>query len=128
MPGTALVPALQEALHTAPNARRFMLYESATGEGEELTVPFPLAGEGQGGGNGVTVLAWRITDTCKEVIDGIVRRTVPRDTLVDAGGPWMFRRGELARALHAVGSGGDVSNLVDLCRIARLRVRVLIHQ
>ena len=76
----------------------------------------------------VTVVAVPITDTCKEVVDGLVRRTIPRDTLVDTRGPWTFGRETLILALDHVGTGSDISNLIELSRAARLRVRVLIPQ
>ena len=79
-------------------------------------------------GADVTVLAVPVTDTCKEVVDGVVRRTMPRDALVDARGPWTFRRETLMQALDRVGTGAEIGNLIDLCRAARLRVRVLIRQ
>jgi 2-C-methyl-D-erythritol 4-phosphate cytidylyltransferase len=77
-------------------------------------------------GADVTVIAVPVTDTCKEVVDGLVRRTIPRDTLVDARGPWTFRRDALMLALNRIGAGAEISNLVELCQAARLRVRVLI--
>jgi 2-C-methyl-D-erythritol 4-phosphate cytidylyltransferase len=89
----------------------------------EWNFPPPLAGEGQGGGL-VLVNAVPITDTCKEVVDGLVRRTVPRDALVDVRGPWLFDRSELISALDAA-STSDVATLLDLCRAVHLRVRVL---
>jgi hypothetical protein len=58
----------------------------------------------------------------------MVRRTIPRDTLVDARGPWAFRREALLQALDGVGTGADISNLIELCLAARLGVRVLIPQ
>ena len=79
-------------------------------------------------GADATVVAVPVTNTCKEVVDGLVRRTIPRDTLVDARGPWAFQREALMQALDRVGTGSDISNLIDLCRAARLRVRVLIPQ
>jgi 2-C-methyl-D-erythritol 4-phosphate cytidylyltransferase len=79
-------------------------------------------------GTSVTVLAVPVTDTCKEVADGLVRRTIPRDTLVDACGPWTFQREALIQALDRAGNGADISNLIELCQAARLRVRVLIRQ
>jgi hypothetical protein len=147
--GPDLVARLRQALDGAPNAKRFFLIPPPlAGEGQGgglgLNFPPPLPGEGSGppahasraeramrafealGGGLVLVSAVPISDTCKEVVDGLVRRTVPRDTLVDARGPWMFDRGELVRALDAV-STADVTNLVDLCRAAHLRVRVLIQ-
>ncbi len=78
-------------------------------------------------GADATVVAVPITDTCKEVVDGFVRRTIPRDTLVEAGGPWTFRRDALMLALDRVGTGAQV-NLIELCQAARLRVRVLIQR
>jgi len=91
-------------------------------------IPSPLAGEGQGGGYEVTVVAAAVTDTCKEVVDGMVRRTIPRDTLFDARGPWTFRRDALMLALDRVGTAAQISNLIELCQAARLRVRVLIQR
>ena len=79
-------------------------------------------------GADATVVAVPVTDTCKEVVDGFVRRTIPRDTLVEARGPWTFRRDPLMLALDHVGTGAQISNLIELCRAARLRVRVLIPQ
>jgi 2-C-methyl-D-erythritol 4-phosphate cytidylyltransferase len=79
-------------------------------------------------GADVTVLAVPVTDTCKEVVGGLVRRTIPRNTLVDARGPWTFRREALAQALDRVGTGPDINKLIELCRAARLRVRVLIPE
>jgi 2-C-methyl-D-erythritol 4-phosphate cytidylyltransferase len=77
-------------------------------------------------GADVTVIAVPVTDTCKEVVDGLVRRTIPRDTLVDARGPWTFRRDALMLALDRIGAGAEISNMIELCQAARLRVRVLI--
>ena len=76
-------------------------------------------------GADVTVIAVPVTDTCKEVVDGLVRRTIPRDTLVDARGPWTFRRDALMLALDRIGAGAEISNMIELCQAARLRVRVL---
>jgi 2-C-methyl-D-erythritol 4-phosphate cytidylyltransferase len=84
-------------------------------------------GEGRVGAD-VTVVGGPVTDTCKEVVDGLVLRTIPRHALVDARGPWTFRREALMQALDRVDIGADISNLIELCRAARLRVRVLIPQ
>jgi 2-C-methyl-D-erythritol 4-phosphate cytidylyltransferase len=115
------VSRLRQALDAAPNATRFVVNFAP-----------PLAGEGQagrlggqGGGYDVSVVAVPVTDTCKEVVDGLVRRTIPRDTLVEARGPWTFRRETLVEALDRVGTGAGISNLIELCRAARLQVRVL---
>ncbi|HXN57121.1 MAG TPA: 2-C-methyl-D-erythritol 4-phosphate cytidylyltransferase [Candidatus Angelobacter sp.] len=77
-------------------------------------------------GADVTVVAVPVTDTCKEVVDGLVRRTIPRDALVDARGPWTFQRDALMLALDRIGAGAEISNMIELCQAARLRVRVLI--
>jgi len=92
-----------------------------------MNFPSPSGG-GQGGGYDVSVVALPVTDTCKEVVDGLVRRTIPRDTLVDARGPWIFRRDALMLALDRVGTAAQISNLIELCQAARLRVRVLIQR
>ena len=87
--------------------------------------PPPLAGEGQGGGD-ISVVAMPVADTCKEVADGLVIRTVPRDSLVIAVGPWSFSREALARALATVaGRESQVDSLVALCEISGVRVRVI---
>jgi 2-C-methyl-D-erythritol 4-phosphate cytidylyltransferase len=106
------VSRLRQALDTAPNATRFV-----------LNFPRPLSGWV---GADITVVGVPVTDTCKEVVDGLVRRTVPRDTLVDARGPWTFRRDALMLALDRIGAGAQISNLIELSQAARLRVRVLI--
>jgi 2-C-methyl-D-erythritol 4-phosphate cytidylyltransferase len=85
----------------------------------------PLAGEGQGGG--ISVLTTPVSDTCKEVVDGLVRRTVPRDSLVTLTGPWAFTRHALTDALERVaGRDRDLTGMVDLSEAARLRVRVVV--
>lgn len=72
------------------------------------------------------VVAIPMTDTVKEVVDGRVRRTVPRDTLVLVTGPWLFEREALADALYRVGGKeAQVADVIDLCQVAQLRVRVL---
>jgi 2-C-methyl-D-erythritol 4-phosphate cytidylyltransferase len=76
----------------------------------------------------LVVVAVPITDTCKEVVDGYIQRTVPRDTLADARGPWMFPRETLTRALDRVSSREAVTTLIDLCRAAQLDVRVMTLQ
>ncbi len=68
-----------------------------------------------------------VSDTCKEVVDGLVQRTVPRETVVDARGPWVFTREALAGALARVRSReGEIHDLVSLSRAASLRVHVLV--
>ena len=71
------------------------------------------------------MLAVAITDTVKEVANGLVVRTVPRDTLVYASGPWEFDRETLITALDNLGSVADPPTLLDIARLAHLRVHVV---
>jgi 2-C-methyl-D-erythritol 4-phosphate cytidylyltransferase len=74
----------------------------------------------------VSLYAVPVRDTCKEVVDGLVRRTVPRESLVVARGPWVFTRQALADALSAVaGREAGIPNLIGFCEAAHVRVRVL---
>jgi 2-C-methyl-D-erythritol 4-phosphate cytidylyltransferase len=67
-----------------------------------------------------------MSDTVKEVVDGRVRRTVPRETLVQLIGPWVFDREALANALTRVaGSGTSITDMIGLSEAARVHVRVL---
>ena len=71
--------------------------------------------------------AQAVTDTYKEVQGRQVVRTVPRDTLVDALGPWLFERSALERAIgKAQRSGAACTSTVDLCRITGLPVRLVL--
>jgi len=89
----------------------------------------PLTEEGQGGGSRgfpISVVTAPITDTCKEVVDGLVRATVPRETLVEARGPWLFTREGLADALaRAVAREAEITDMLSLCEAARVRVRIV---
>ena len=88
--------------------------------------PSPLVGEGQGGGYPIRVATGPITDTCKEVVDGLVRRTVPRETLVDARGPWILTREGLADALARVAAREQgITDMLSLCEAAAVRVRIV---
>jgi hypothetical protein len=124
---------LQQALAEAPAAKRFVINSQAElppllaegGPGLGDNFPPPLAGEGQGGGFVIVYVA-PIADTCKEVADGLVVRTVPRDSLAIALGPWVFERDALSRALLIVaGRESEIDSLPALCERARLHVRVL---
>jgi 2-C-methyl-D-erythritol 4-phosphate cytidylyltransferase len=67
-----------------------------------------------------------MSDTVKEVVDGKVLRTVPRETLVQVTGPWIFDREALVEALGRVaGNEARITDMIGLCESARLRVRVL---
>ena len=84
-----------------------------------------VLGEGseKGAGEPAIVYARPITDTCKEVVDGMVRRTVPRDGLVDAQGPWVFNRAALEAVIDATDEA-EIGNIAELCLRAQLRIRV----
>jgi len=59
-------------------------------------------------------------------MDGLVVRTVPRDSLLVAVGPWIFSRDALSSALSMVaGREAEIDALVALCQLARVPVRVL---
>ena len=74
----------------------------------------------------ISVATVPITDTCKEVVDGLVRRTVPRETLVEARGPWLITREGLADTLaRAVAREGAITGMLSLCEAAGVRVRTL---
>jgi len=77
-------------------------------------------------GDAVSVVAVPVSDTIKEVVDGTVRRTVPRETLVQVRGPWVFDRAALADALTRVAEReAEISDLIGFCEAAHVRVRVL---
>jgi 2-C-methyl-D-erythritol 4-phosphate cytidylyltransferase len=67
-----------------------------------------------------------MSDTVKEVLDGRVLRTVPRETLVQVTGTWIFDREALGDVLTAVaGSEKEITDMIGLCEAARVRVRAL---
>lgn len=75
---------------------------------------------------GVGVVTLPMSDTVKEVVDGKVRGTVPRETLVQVVGPWVFDREALVDALAAVaGAETRITDMVGFCEAAHLRVRAL---
>ena len=72
------------------------------------------------------VVAIPMSDTVKEVIGGRVRRTVPRETLVQVVGPWVFDREALADVMTRVaGAETSISDMIGLCEAAHFHVRVL---
>jgi 2-C-methyl-D-erythritol 4-phosphate cytidylyltransferase len=80
-------------------------------------------------GTAATVVAAPVSDTCKEVVEGLVRATIPRESLVVATGPWLFDRDALAEALDRVARRHtDIQHMTALCEAARVRVRVLVTQ
>ena len=77
-------------------------------------------------GDGVGVVTIPMSDTVKEVVDGRVRRTLPRETLAQVIGPWVFDREALVEALGRVaGSEARISDMIGLCDVAQVRVRAL---
>ena len=88
---------------------------------EEPANPPPPLGEGR-----VGVYTLPMSDTVKEVVDRIVRRTVLRETVVRVTGPWVFDREALAHALAQVREPGThISDMIGFCEAAHIRVRVL---
>lgn len=75
----------------------------------------------------VAAVAQKVTDTYKEVRGRQVVRTVPRETLVDVLGPWLFERTTLERSIgKAQRSGAACTSAVDLSRITGLPVRLVL--
>ena len=74
----------------------------------------------------VSVYGVPLSDTCKEVVDGLVRRTIPRESLLLARGPWVFTREALAEALARIaGREAEIPDMPGFCEAAHVRVRVL---
>ena len=72
------------------------------------------------------VVTLPVSDTVKEVVDGKVRRTVPRETLVQVVGPWIFDREALVDAITRVpGSRTPITDMIGFSEAAHVRVRVL---
>ena len=92
-------------------------------QGNNDQLPAPLV-EGR-----VGVVTLPISDTVKEVVEGRVRSTVPRETLVKVTGPWVFDREALVEALSRVGgSEARITDMIGLCDVAQMRVRALPSQ
>jgi len=110
------VTRLREALGDAPAAKRILI---ANG-------PLPLAGVGTTGVP-AGVVAIPMSDTVKEVVDGRVRRTVPRETLVQVIGPWVFDREALVDAMtRLAGAETAITDMIGFCEAAQVKVRVLL--
>ena len=72
------------------------------------------------------VVTLPMSDTVKEVVNGRVRRTVPREGLVQVIGPWVFDREALVEALsHVAGSEARITDMAGLSDVAQMRVRAL---
>jgi hypothetical protein len=121
-PGSGFVTRLREAIRDAPAAERIVIQTSdhPPHQREAANDPPPL-GEGR-----VGVVTHAMSDTVKEVVDGKVRRTVARETLVHVVGPWIFDREALVDALTRLAGGeGELTDMIGLSQAARLRVRAL---
>ena len=115
-PGPGFVARLREALRDAPAAARVVIQVS----GHPPSVSAGIPGDAPG------VVTVPVSDTVKEVVEGKVRRTVPRETVAQVIGPWIFDRDALADALTRVAGGDtDLSDMIGLCQAAHLRVRAL---
>ena len=113
-----MVSRLRASLEQSPQARRFVVYGDGHPPLEELNSESP--------GAPVSVYGSTVTDTCKAVAGGLVQRTVPRESLFVAGGPWVFTREALGDGLSRVaGREAQIAGLVEFCRLARLAVRTL---
>jgi 2-C-methyl-D-erythritol 4-phosphate cytidylyltransferase len=79
------------------------------------------------GAGEITVVGVPVSDTIKEVRDGLVRRTIPRETLADLRGPWLVNRDQLLATIARAQRERRVpASVVDLCRNAGLTVRVIV--
>lgn len=77
-------------------------------------------------GAAAAVPAGPVRDTYKRVGDGLVLETVDREGLVELLQPWIFERGALERAILAVREKAEQCiSPIDLCRLARVPVRLL---
>jgi 2-C-methyl-D-erythritol 4-phosphate cytidylyltransferase len=107
---------LRSVLARYPRADRFVYFGNAlvTELPDEVEEPGVMAVRGV-----------RPTDTCKEVIDGVVVRTVPRERLIALAGPWACSRETLQLALDRVAHDATrITSPFELCRAAGLRIRV----
>jgi len=68
-----------------------------------------------------------VSDTCKEVVNGLVRRTVPRETLVDLTGPWLFTRDALCGALDRLPGAGRGGGPPPRCCGGGLPIRLVVE-
>lgn len=85
--GDSFLSGLRAALDARPQARRFLI-------GAASVPPFLEDSEAP-----VSTVGLAVSDTCKEVVDGFVRRTVPREDLVTLTGPWLVSREALRASL-----------------------------
>jgi 2-C-methyl-D-erythritol 4-phosphate cytidylyltransferase len=117
-PQSTVVSRLRRSFDAQPEATRFVIRGDEHRPVEELVAeaaPYPVAVYGE-----------PLSDTIKEVVDGVVRATVPRQSLVIARGPWVFTREALADALtHVTGRETETIDMTGFCEVAQVRARVL---
>lgn len=94
-PGDRFLSDLRAAVEAHPDTDRFLI-------GAAL---LPASLEGATGG--ITAVGVPVSDTSKEVVDGRVRRTVPREKLVLLTGPWLVSRAALTAALRRAQAAPD---------------------
>ncbi|HSO93949.1 MAG TPA: hypothetical protein VLS53_05705, partial [Candidatus Dormibacteraeota bacterium] len=92
--GGRFLSELRAALDARPEARRFLI-GAASAPDAMLSMAEPIV-----------VAAQPVSDTCKEVREGLVLRTVPRENLVILTGPWLVSRQALTEALDRTGIAG----------------------
>ena len=113
-----MVSRLRRSLEAQPQARHFVIHGEEPPRVEDLVA--------ESAQYSVAVYGLPVSDTCKEVVDGVVRATVPRQNLVTLRGPWVFTREALADALPRVeGRETEIVDMIGLAEAARVRVRVL---
>lgn len=110
--GDRFLSELRAAITAQPEVSRFLI-----GSGSVPDAMLSLAGP-------IVVRGQPVVETCKEVADGLVRRTVPRENLVILTGPWLVSRAALTQALDRPGAVGARDPL-ELLRGSRLPIHVL---
>jgi hypothetical protein len=111
--GDRFLSELRAAIRSRPNSTRFLL-------GAAIAHDAMLNSAEQ-----IVVAAQPVNDTCKEVREGLVHRTVPRESLVILTGPWLVSRAALTRALDGPATAGARDPL-ELFRGSRLPMHVFL--
>jgi hypothetical protein len=109
--GDRFLSELRTALTSRPQARRFLIgAASIPAFMRDSDLPINVAG-------------LPVSDTCKEVVEGFVRRTMPRENLVTLTGPWLVSRDALTGALDRL-AGGSARDPLELFRGSGLPIHV----
>jgi 2-C-methyl-D-erythritol 4-phosphate cytidylyltransferase len=109
--GDRFLSELRAALKARPQATRFLI-------GAASAPAFMMDSDAA-----VNVAGLPVSDTCKEVVEGFVRRTVPRENLVTLAGPWLVSRDALTGALDRL-AGGSARDPLELFRGSGLSIHV----